>query len=418
MGIIKRYIPTLVYDKIQELEYKNKEHLYVICDMIYRSSIYKNEDKDYSNIFMDIPKFYFRDIICDSKNLSMAFDILKRSGVVLSDGIYSKQQGKALGYKFNNSFISKLISVNIEKKTITKRIIINKNQRNNLVKEELKTYRDYYINNFKIDYDSALNYLNNSYNNSISNLNSSYVGEKRNKEWVKIVHKYNHMMISLSAINDGELYFRKNKTNGRIDTNLTSLKSEYKQFIVGGSKLNQIDIVNSQPFILSLYLNSLTPSYVGEKVDNRELRKYTKWTSDGIFYEMMIREYFTISGKLLERDEVKNMMFCVFYSKNGSYRKEKNMFKTIFPSLMEYIEREKNNKHNEFSIKLQKLESGICMDIISQRLDKENIKYFTIHDAWLVSDENLIKTENIILEEFTNKYNYTPKLKIDKIKNK
>ena len=31
MNEVKRYIPERVYDEIQKLDYKNKEHLYVIC---------------------------------------------------------------------------------------------------------------------------------------------------------------------------------------------------------------------------------------------------------------------------------------------------------------------------------------------------------------------------------------------------
>lgn len=418
MNEVKRYIPEKVYETIQKLNYKNKEHLYVICDMIYRSSIYKKEDKDYSNDFIDIPKYYFRDLIVDYKSLSKGFDILRDNNIILCDEKYSKLGGKALGYKFDDNFISKLVDVNIEKKTITKRIIKNKNERNNLVNEELKIYRDYFINNFKLDYENSISYLNNWYNNSISYLNnykSSYVGGKWNKEWIKIINKYNHIFISLSAINDGDLYFRKNKTNGRIDTNLTSLKSEYKQFIINKNPLFQIDIVNSQPFILSLYLNNYNSSYVGGIIDKKELEKYTDWTSSGMFYEMMEREYFNISGKLLSRKEIKNMMFCIFYSKNGSYQKEKNIFRSIYPTIMNFIDKEKENKHNEFSIKLQKIESKICMDIISIRLDKENIKYYTIHDAWLVEEEDIKKTKNIIIDEFYNNFYKRPELKIENI---
>jgi hypothetical protein len=148
MNVVKRYIPENVYDKIQKLDYKNVEHLYVICDMIYRSTIYKKENKDYSNQFIDIPKYYFRDLIVDSKSLSLAFDLLKSNNIILSDDVYSKLGGKALGYKFNDDVISKLMSVNIEKKTISKKIISNKNDRNNLVNEKLHKYRNYFLNNF------------------------------------------------------------------------------------------------------------------------------------------------------------------------------------------------------------------------------------------------------------------------------
>lgn len=414
MKNIKRYIPTLVYDEIQKLEFKNKEHLYIICDMLYRISIYKKDSKDYSNDFIDIPKYYFRDIICDSKSLSDAISILKESNIILCDNNYSKNSGKALGYRFNSDLISIIVSVDICSKTISKRIINNKNERNNLVSDNYKSYKDYFLSTFKIDYDNALIYLNNWYNSSISILNSSLCGRNYNNEWVKIVNKYNHIAMSINAINDGYLFFRRNATNGRIDNNLTSLKSDYKQFIVK-ENLYQVDIINSQPFILSLYLNS---SLCGRNFNEKELQMYNDWTSSGIFYEMFEKEYFNKTSKVLKRKEIKDIMFCIFYSKNGSYQKEKNIFKMIFPTIMDFIETEKKDKHSEFAIKLQKMESKICIDIICDELNKVGIKYYTIHDAWLVDKEDVKDVEKIVYKMFYKYFYRRPELKIEKINNK
>lgn len=415
MNYIKRYIPSRVYDEIQKLEFKNKEHLYIICDMICRVTIFKKEDTDYSNTFTDIPKYYFRDIIDSSVYLGNAFNILKTSHIIISDNIFSKNRGKALGYKFNDELISTLIDIEIHSKPLSKKIINNKNSRNNLVADKYKVYKEHFIETFNIDYPEALKYINNLMEESISNLslNSPLCGEKYSKEWIKIVNKYNHLYMSINAINDGELFFRKNKTNGRVDTNLTNMKGELKKFIAVPN-LYQIDIINSQPFILSLLLNS---PLCGEKLDKKELEKYTNWTSAGIFYEMFTREYFNKTSKVLERKDIKDIMFCIFYSKNGSYRKEKMIFSNMFPSIMKYIEEEKMSKHNEFAIRLQKIESKICIDIICEELHKENIKYYTIHDAWLVDLKDVEATEKIIHRMFYKSFYRRPELKIEKITN-
>ncbi len=415
MNKVKRYIPQLVYEEIQKLNYKNKEHLYVICDMIYRSSIYKKDNKDYSNEFVDIPKYYFRDLIVDSKSLGDAFNILKSNKILLCDGVYSKMGGKALGYKFNDNLISKLITVDVEKITISKRIIKNKNERNNAVEENLHKYRDYYLSTFKIDYVNAIKYLDKWFNYSLSNINSLLCGRNLNPDWVKLVNKYNHIFMSLSAINDGNLFFKKNKTNGRIDTNLTSLKSEYKKFIVSDKELYQIDIVNSQPFILYLYLYSLLCGRNLTQNQQKELQMYGDWTSSGLFYELFTKKYFNKTGNVIERKEVKDIMFCIFYSKNGTYQKEKSIFKSIFPFIMEYIEQQKKTKHNEFAIKLQKIESKICIDKICNKLDLNDINYWTIHDAWLVDKSAVEMTKNIIYREFYDNLHRRPELKIEVI---
>lgn len=415
MKKIKRYIPELVYNQIQNLDFKNKEHIYVICDMVYRSSIFKKESKDYSNEFMDIPKYYFRDLIQDSTSLSKSFEVLKNENIIEVDGKYSKSGGKALGYRFKDNYISKLVSVEIDSNPISKRIIKGRNERNNAVNEKLHKYRDYFLKTFKIDYEGAIEYLNNWYNTSINSLNSLLCGRNFNEEWIKIVNKYNHIFISLSAINDGDLYFRKNTTNGRVDTNLTSLKGEYKQFITSDKELYQIDIVNSQPFILYLYLNSLLCGRNLSESDKKELDMYGDWTSSGLFYEMFERTYFKKTGKTLTRKEIKDIMFCIFYSKNGSYTPQKRIFKSIFPFIMEQIEKQKENKHNEFAIKLQKIESKICIDVICKELDDLDIEYYTIHDAWLVDKNDVKKSVDTIYQSFYKSLNRRPELKIEKI---
>ena len=120
MNKVKRYIPSLVYDKLKEIHYKNIDQLYVVCDMIFRSSIYKKEDTDYSNKFIDIPSYYFRDIISSSKSLSESKQFLIDNDIIKCDNHYSKEAGKCLGYRFNENYISLLKEVSISNLPIKK----------------------------------------------------------------------------------------------------------------------------------------------------------------------------------------------------------------------------------------------------------------------------------------------------------
>jgi hypothetical protein len=410
---VKRYIPTLVYDEIQKLHYKNKEHLYIITDMITRVSIYRKEDKDYSNQYTDIPSYYFTDIITKHKSYDDAIVLLKQNNIIESDNIYSKIGGKALGWRFTDTLISKLISVNLKSKPLSKNIISNRNSRHSFVNEKYSKYKQHFMSSFAIHYDDALKYINDWFDEQISSLsNSSLCSDIYNKEWIKRVNKYNSLFISITAINDGELFFRKNPTNGRIDTNLTNLKSELKRFIYK-KDLRQVDIVNSQPFILSLLLSKSL--LCTDFLIKSELERYVLWTKKGVFYENFEKEYFKKTSKEISRKKIKEIMFCIFYSKNNSYSKEKNIFKSIFPSIYKWIEEEKKDKHNQFAIKMQKIESDICIDCICKELDDLNIKYYTIHDAWLVEDKDVKKTMSIVAKCFQNSYMSNPMLKIEKI---
>ena len=182
------------------------------------------------------------------------------------------------------------------------------------------------------------------------------------------------------------------------------MKSELKQFI-SIPNLIQLDIVNSQPYILSLYLKS----------KGLDASKFINWTEKGVFYENFEKEYYKQTGKTLTRKEVKEIMFCIFYSKNESYKREKSIFKSIFPKEYEMIEIEKKHKHNQLAIKMQRLESEICIDTICQELDKINVKYFTIHDAWVVDRLDELKVRSVVETEFMKKWKSIPKIKIEQI---
>lgn len=59
---------------------------------------------------------------------------------------------------------------------------------------------------------------------------------------------------ALSNFEDHRMrYFKRSKTNNRLNTNLTSLSSSLRQFIIGDD-LVSIDLKNSQPFLLSIFI--------------------------------------------------------------------------------------------------------------------------------------------------------------------
>jgi hypothetical protein len=442
MNKLKRYIPELVHHALKEAKTDNKEHLYIICDMIYRISIYNKDDADKEKQYTDIPKKYFNDIITKSSDINVAKNYLLENKIIDCDYQYSIGE-KSFGYKINKNYVSKLIPITLENTTLTKRIIKNKNTRNNLVNGKLNTYKNHFLTNFKLNHKASMDHLDqwfneeltniktplNHYNNT-NNINTVLCGENDKKNlvsdeirgfeekksktfldpYLKLIEKYNKIFISINSINDDQLYFRKNKTNGRVDTNLTTLKKEYRKFIITEKPLINIDIINSQPYFLSLMLNTISDqSIFGEKII------FHKWTSTGRFYENFEKIYFKTTGKTLTRNEIKEMMFCILYSKKGSFLKEKNIFKIIFPNILKIIENKKNVKHNQFAIDLQKLESEMVIDIICQELDKENIKYYTIHDSWVVNKEDKNRTMEIIEFNFNKIFNSKPKLKEERI---
>jgi hypothetical protein len=86
----------------------------------------------------------------------------------------------------------------------------------------------------EFDYDSAIVWINE--NNFSKERHASYI-----------------YSIELLKMNQTRRFHR-NKTNNRLDTNLTNLYKPLKLFTKGADELIQIDLKNSQPCFLALFL--------------------------------------------------------------------------------------------------------------------------------------------------------------------
>jgi len=343
-------------------------------------------------------------------------DFLQQSGIIDCDGLYSKDGGKALGYKFHDIFISRIKEVEINKPTLFKKITDNVNTANNVVDDALKSSKEYFLNSFSIDFTRAEKFIENLYQKEIREANTQ-------NQIFDCINRYNAYYMSIAAIRDNHLFYRKNKTNGRVDTNLTSLKKELKQFITTPD-LYQLDIVNSQPLFLGFLVkdfksnnstsNTLSLySYLCGPKFTSEMNKYMTWCRTGQFYENFKNEYNLTTGRTINRDKVKTMTYTILFSPtDAAYAKQANdIFKSIFPGIFRFINDYKKGQHNKLAIDLQKLESSMCIDTIIPLLNAKGIKHhYTIHDAWLMDDYDRYQGEQIIREAFYKKYGVEPKI--------
>lgn len=245
-------------------------------------------------------------------------------------------------------------------------------------------------------------------------------------------------------------YFSRNNVNNRLDTNLTNLKSDLRNFIVGD--FTHIDLKNSQPFFLnqlikfnvnkervydnstlicSNFLNLNMCKSFGIKAVKRvlkihqnkkksnlvNLKKFEIAVNSGNLYDF-ITEYF---NSQYTRDEVKDIMFKVMFSENVIYQDygkkipyedEKKVFANVFPFIAEVIKILKDKNHKVLPIFLTKMESYIFIDCISKKLVSAGIVPLTIHDSIIVETIHTTKAMEIIKNVFIEHFNVIPALHI------
>jgi hypothetical protein len=282
-------------------------------------------------------------------------------------------------------------------------------------------------------------------------------------------------------------FFKRSKKNGRLNSSLSNFKKDFRDFFVGdyslidlrnsqpflfnqflryilgegdGGFFENLSANDPIPYISSYKTHKTqthttpnpTPSLSGvfthldpsetfgrrtiQKIskvhqnrvkgggkDNvcKELERFSSLVNNGYFYDDFLQYY--KGKKELTRDDVKTIMFIVFFSRNRKlndkgeefipYCIEKKRFGRVFPFVAEVIKLLKEKKHNKLSIYLQKMESYIFIDMIAPALVEAGIVPQTIHDSVMVERQHEQQAIEIIKQVFMQQFGIMPILKTE-----
>jgi len=287
-------------------------------------------------------------------------------------------------------------------------------------------------------------------------------------KWINGVSDFKKRLsytIAMKQIQDPrERYFKRNRTNGRLDTNLTNLKKDLKRFIVGD--FVQIDLSNSQPFLLFCLIDFLakniedfisidnrphpnhqapslclifdvknmvktfgistfkTISLIRKKDEisfNTNLSKYKDWTLNGVLYDNMAKFY----NNEMDREAMKKLMWPLLFSDNFNYEgrrrfipyeKEKKVFAGVFPFIYEIIVALKRKNNRDMAVMLQRIESFVFIDCIAKKLVNAGIIPLTVHDCIIIEKCHQTAAINVIKAVFKEQFNLIPTFKIEPLK--
>ena len=425
----KRYIPTLLKQELDKLQHPRKDNLYVIIDMISRKEIYYKTELQKKYGFTEISKKQFKDLIASSDNLQKDLNFLIENKFILRND-YFIIGVKCKSYKIPVEYLGKLVPVQIENRNINKRIFEQIKRYLKMKDKSLEFARTEYIKYFKVDVAGANKAilektlseikelsLKKKINLSekeildIINCENNYLRNRlrltainQDPELNHILHRYMIFSTRLNAIADGYLFFKRNETNGRLDSNLTSLPSFLRPFIIGDERLVYVDIKNSQPFFLFTLLKNKT------EVDETELNRYAELVVNGNLYEYLKDEYQNETTYYRSRKQMKLMLFKILYSKITSFSKYKNFFAKRFPEIMRHINNTNFVKNNTLSVQLQSIESFLVLDVIMPILAQENIIPFTIHDGFICKESEVEIVKEVINTKSIEMYGIAPAL--------
>ncbi len=220
----------------------------------------------------------------------------------------------------------------------------------------------------------------------------------------------NFLLAGVHKIHNGQIFISINETNGRLDSNFTQLPSFLmKHLTLDGKPLHELDLKNSQPFIVAALFNP-TPeieeimlkftdeTYINRtkraKLHEREdVKLYISLVCSGNFYDFMEEKFREKKMRFRDRDHLKERIFKVIYSTNEQCRRHSaaKLFRELFPNVYGMFYFIKRHKHNKLANLLTTTESHLVLDrvipVIQERFP--GLEVLTKHDSILPFEPKL-----------------------------
>jgi hypothetical protein len=284
-------------------------------------------------------------------------------------------------------------------------------------------------------------------------------------------------LYSIDRIQRKDFHFSIDDKGGRFHSNLTSFKSELRNYLTWkGHKLVNVDIKNSQPLLSLMILDakwymesserltyrqfpSIPNPYIQystisntidipssklsssityimieeflQLIEKQDVNKYKEIVNSGEFYKRLHEEVFK-DNKPFDKEKVKEMTFQILYSHKKFFHQDgdwmdpitkkrpnalpKRLFKKAFPSIFKILEDYKDHDNRYLSLLLQQIESTLILKHIVPRIASErpDLPIFTIHDSVVTLAGDEGYVEQVMREEIMRLTGLTPKFGIER----
>lgn len=221
----------------------------------------------------------------------------------------------------------------------------------------------------------------------------------------------NHMAVEKLHHQDWKLPTRP-VPDSRVYTSLTNFSSYLRQFLYHDQHpeevLVNIDIKNSQPFLLCLLL---TQRYQGQSLP-ADVQQYVNLTSSGKFYKHVAHALgVRIDTKREQREFKSNFFGSVFFCRNQHTEASRcgKWFKRHFPNVYQLIFDTKAVRYQNLADAMQIQEAQVILDVVVKALHTKKIWCASIHDSIICRPGNQEEVAALMLDAFQD-YGVQPTL--------
>ena len=145
------------------------------------------------------------------------------------------------------------------------------------------------------------------------------------------------------------------------------------------------------------------------------LGQYIEDVVSGDLYEVLktsFEEVFEYS--LGEREQYKEVIMTVLFTKNGYNPKSKLLFASRYPFVDSVFRESKRKDYKALSKQLQRLESKLILRTVCKEINSldSTIPMFTIHDSILTSSKHIETVKSKLIDILTLEIGFEPVIKV------
>ncbi len=374
------------------------------------------------------------------------------------------------GLRFTPTYRVEVKGVYITKNTLIKSITEIKDNRDIEAEAKLFYLKKWFNKNLTIDMEMTKAFL--ELDKEIVRAENK---KERSKKKVKkyevsiediVTMGYNMKFMVADKINHGNnLSLTVDNTTGRFHSPLTQLKSGLRKYVsYDNESLWGIDIVNSQPLLVSIVLdfetfkrneiNKILARYNTNFYELKDMDKLSKFNSststmlvnllkkshqkkdvqhfkkavtDGVFYEFfgdLLLQKGLIPAEIISnpkeiRGFAKKAIFTAFFSEiiASKWNEYVIAFDKCFPNVARIFKliKQGKDKHNTLACLLQRFESNLMLHEVCWEIATKypHIPLFTVHDSIVTTKANVKIVEEIFRRNLQLKLGANPQLKIE-----
>lgn len=430
-----------------DTEVKHKERLYYIIGTIYSKMLIRDNDSGI-NLHSKVLK------IALGNNYFIYLNSLINHGIIKRvDGYYpgiqsnsfrlilNANRGKAVPFVISNYIVKK--AVEKANDYLTKMHVDNLRKSKFLIKQ--------FTNALTIDTTEALKEI-------------ELLERTQSDNWSK--DKFQIYRQTVDRISKQDWTLNRDTTSYRFHSNLSRLPRFLRKHLrYNGERLHQVDISNSQPYLLIgmmkkeqkiLDKRQETGIYKLHEILWKELKDKGIHMCNGVIMCQQSSETIdmrgvdvddfkrlVISGQLYEniqarfhgkffekncidrfdsREKTKEEFMEFLYSKPNPNAEASNIehfapykeLANVFPNVSRFLKLLKSGNHKHCPILLQKLESHLVLDVCCKELDRLGVRpFFTVHDSIVTTKDNIVTVRIILGRVLREDLGISPSLKLE-----